>query len=64
MGGPPKGCGSEGETQKGVGQEGWPEGWGNPNELQRNEKSMMCLTCLFALCVDSVSWEGDWRDAT
>ena len=36
------------------------------HELQRkrNEKSVMCLTCLIALVVDSVSWEGDWRDAT
>ena len=36
------------------------------HELQRklNEKNMMCLTCLVALGVDSVSWEGDWRDAT
>ena len=29
-----------------------------------NEKSMMCLTFLFALGVDSVSWEEDWRDIT
>ena len=35
-------------------------------ELQRklNEKSVVCLTCLIALGVDSVSWEGDWRGVT
>ena len=37
-----------------------------PRTPQRklNEKSMMCLPCLAAPGVDSVSWEEDWRDVT
>ena len=32
-----------------------------PTKTEREEHD---LTCLTALGVDSVSWEGDWRDAT
>ena len=34
-----------------------------PTKAEREER-MMCLTCLIAFGVDSVSCEGDWRDAT